>query len=205
METKKKTRRERQAEQLRKEILEAAITVFKQNGYEKATTKKIAKEADVSEGTLYYYFENKRDILITLFKILIENITANLNKVPTASNEDLSKLLSKGMAHQYKQINYLSILTLFLHEARIDPEVKEIFSGMMSYVRESAANLFKQLEKDGKIRKMNHETMAILMSIIGIGYMTLFETGDSDLTKIPLKKLTDEISVILVNGVKPVS
>jgi len=202
VETKKPTRRERQAELLRKEILEAAVKVFKEYGYEKATTKKIAKEAEVSEGTLYYYFENKRDILITLFKTLIENITINLVQV-SSDNDDITKILSKGIAHQYEQINTLPIITLFLHEARLDPEVQSIFSKMMVSVRESAANLFKQLEVKGKIKKVNHEKMALLMSLVGIGYMTLFETGDTDLIDIPLEKLTDDFAHILVDGLIP--
>ena len=72
MKTKKPTRKERQAELLKKEILDAALVVFKEYGFEKATTKKIAERAEVSEGTLYNYFKNKRDILISLFKIIKE-------------------------------------------------------------------------------------------------------------------------------------
>jgi AcrR family transcriptional regulator len=202
METQKLTRRERQAELLKKEILEAAVKVFKEYGYEKATTKKIAKEADVSEGTLYYYFENKRDILITLFKSLIENIATNLVQV-SSDKDNITNILSKGMAHQYEQINSLPIITLFLHEARLDSEVQAIFSKMMVFVRESAAKLLKQLEKSGKIKKVNHETMALLMSLVGIGYMTLFESGDSGLTHKPLKELTDDFAHILVSGLMP--
>ena len=202
MKTKELTRRERQAEQLKKEILEASITVFKQYGYEKATTKKIAKEADVSEGTLYYYFENKRDILVTLFKILIEKINLNLVEVSTGK-DNLTNILSKGMARQYSQINTLPIMTLFLHEARLDPEVHKIFSEVIKSVRESAKSLLGQLEKEGKIRKMNNDNMALLMSLIGIGYMTLFETGDIELTSRPLDKLTDALALILVQGINP--
>ena len=77
MQTKKPTRRERQAELLKKEILEAALEVFKEYGYEKATTKKIAERAEVSEGTLYNYFENKRDILLNLFQIIKERTYNN--------------------------------------------------------------------------------------------------------------------------------
>ena len=204
MEAIKPTRRERQAELLKKEILDAAVMVFKEFGYEKATTKRIAKEAEVSEGTLYYYFENKRDILITLFKILIGNITNNLVKV-FSDNDDITNILSKGMAHQYEQINTLPILTLFLHEARLDSEVQEILSQMMTSVRESAVNLLKQLEKNGKIKKGQHETLALLMSLVGIGYMTLFETGDKGLIHIPLKELTDDFANILVKGLTPES
>jgi len=202
MNEEKKTRRERQAEQLKSEILEAAVKTFTQFGYEKATTKKIAKEADVSEGTLYYYFQNKREILITLFKILIDNINSNLVKV-SSDSDNLNTMLSKGMAHQYSQINSLPILSLFLHEAGIDPEVKEIFSQMMLTVRTSATNLLKHLEEQGKMKKVNHENVALLMSLIGIGYMTLIESGDSYLTKIPLNKLTDDFAQILVSGLNP--
>ena len=202
MEAEKKTRRERQAETLKKEILDAAIETFQQYGYEKATTKKIAERAEVSEGTLYYYFENKRDILITLFKLLIENLTVNL-KFVSSEKDDITKLLSKGMAHQYELNKSLPIMTLFLHEARLDPEVQEIFAKMMESVRESAVNIFKHLEQNGMIRKVNHKTMALLMSIIGIGYMVLFEIGDSALTEIPLRKLTDEFAHILTLGLLP--
>ena len=202
MEITKPTRRERQAELLKKEILEAAVKVFKEYGYEKATTKKIAKEAEVSEGTLYYYFENKRNILITLFKILIEKISTNLVQV-SSYNDDITNILSIGLTHQYEQINSLPIITLFLHEARLDPEVQEIFSKMMVSVRESAAKLFKQLENSGKIRKVNPETMALLMSLVGIGYMALFESGDNGLIHMPLKELTDDFANILVRGLKP--
>lgn len=202
METGKTTRRERQAEILKKEILEAAVKTFNQYGYDKATTKKIAQAAEVSEGTLYYYFENKRDIIITLFKKLISNITANLESVSLAK-EDITDMLSGGMAHQYGQINTLPILTLFIHEARHDPEVKKIFSEMMTSVHQSATNLFKTLEREGKIRKVNHETMALLMTFIGLGYLTLHETGDNSLTRKPLKRITDEFAHILVEGLKP--
>jgi len=204
MDEKKLTRRERQAELLKKEILEAAVETFKQYGYEKSTTKKIAKTAEVSEGTLYYYFKNKRDILITLFQILIENINTNLGLV-LSDNDDITKLLSKGMTRQYEQINTFPIITLFLHEARLDPEVKKVFSEMIALVRESGVNLLKELENKGKIRKINHETVALLMSLAGIGYMALYETGDKFLTKLPLSKLTDEFAQVLVNGLMPVN
>ncbi len=201
MEAQKLSRRERQAEILKKEILDAAVKVFKQYGFEKATTKKIASEAEVSEGTLYYYFENKRDILITLFKILIENLTTNLVQA-SEDKGDITNVLSKGLAHQYSQINALPIITLFMHEARLDPEVRKIFSKMISTVRESGAKLIKQLERDGKIRAVDHKKMALLMSLVGIGYMTLFETGDKELTHIPIEDLTDDFAHILVTGLK---
>ena len=116
---------------------------------------------------------------------------------------NLTNMLSKGMTHQFEQINSLPIITLFLHEAKLDPEVQEIFSQMMTSVRKSAANLLLKIEQEEKIRKGTHDTMALLMSLIGIGYMTLYETGDNGLTTVPVKTLTDDFANILVNGIIP--
>ena len=56
-------RRQRRIARRRQEILAAAARVLAQKGYAGATTKEIAEEADVAEGTLYNYFGGKREIL----------------------------------------------------------------------------------------------------------------------------------------------
>lgn len=48
-------------------IIEAAVKVIAKFGYHQAQVSKIAKEARVADGTIYLYFENKEDILISLF------------------------------------------------------------------------------------------------------------------------------------------
>ncbi len=98
----KPTRRERQTELLKKEILDAALEVFKEYGYEKATTKKIAEKAEVSEGTLYNYFKNKRDILLNLFYIIRDRTTDNITKFPDYAG-DITKLLTASMTFQFNQ------------------------------------------------------------------------------------------------------
>jgi AcrR family transcriptional regulator len=45
----------------------AAAHVFAQKGYPNATTREIADEADMAEGTLYNYFDSKREILLAIF------------------------------------------------------------------------------------------------------------------------------------------
>jgi AcrR family transcriptional regulator len=50
----------------RVQILEAAASVFAERGYQRATIKEIAACADVSPGTIYLYFKNKRELLLTM-------------------------------------------------------------------------------------------------------------------------------------------
>jgi TetR/AcrR family fatty acid metabolism transcriptional regulator len=49
-------------------ILQASIRVFARNGFFNSRISEIAKEANVADGTIYLYFNNKYDILITIFE-----------------------------------------------------------------------------------------------------------------------------------------
>ena len=51
-----------------KQIVDAAVIVIAENGYHQAQVSKIAKEAGVADGTIYLYFKNKEDILISVFR-----------------------------------------------------------------------------------------------------------------------------------------
>jgi TetR/AcrR family fatty acid metabolism transcriptional regulator len=50
------------------QIIEAAVKVIAENGYHGSQVSKIAKAAGVADGTIYLYFKNKEDILVTVFK-----------------------------------------------------------------------------------------------------------------------------------------
>ena len=54
---------DRYMEERRQEILDAARRVFVEKGYDNATMNDIAAAADVSAGSIYRYFENKRDLI----------------------------------------------------------------------------------------------------------------------------------------------
>ena len=58
----------------RERILDAAERVFAQRGFYAAKVTDIAKEAGVADGTIYLYFKNKDDLLITLFESRMERV-----------------------------------------------------------------------------------------------------------------------------------
>ena len=50
------------------QILQVALHVFAEDNYYNATNAKIAKEADISEPTIYLYFKNKKDLFISVIE-----------------------------------------------------------------------------------------------------------------------------------------
>ena len=56
----------------REKIREAAVLVFAQNGFYNSTVADVARAADVADGTIYLYFKNKDDLLISIFEHSME-------------------------------------------------------------------------------------------------------------------------------------
>ena len=65
----------RKSDDKRQRILQAAAKVFARKGYHGARVSEIARRADVADGTIYLYFRNKEDILVSLFdEVMIEHL-----------------------------------------------------------------------------------------------------------------------------------
>lgn len=59
-------------------IIDAAVKVIASNGYHHAKVSQIAKEAGVADGTIYLYFKNKEDVLISMFTEKISRFAGNV-------------------------------------------------------------------------------------------------------------------------------
>ena len=70
------TRRERDRELHRREILEAAERIFVRNGFGKTTMEEIARTANFSTGALYNFFPNKDELCIEVIRKLTEDLIA---------------------------------------------------------------------------------------------------------------------------------
>src|SRR6266853_3064959 len=55
-------------EDRRDQIIDAAMRVFAQKGFTRATNKDIAREAGITPGLIYYYFDSKEDLLKTIIE-----------------------------------------------------------------------------------------------------------------------------------------
>jgi TetR/AcrR family fatty acid metabolism transcriptional regulator len=73
-------------------IIQAAIKVFAQKGFFSARISDIAKQAKVADGTIYLYFNNKYDILISIFEEEIGKIIAEVKNL-IEQEEDPRKML----------------------------------------------------------------------------------------------------------------
>jgi len=68
-------------------ILQAAIILFAERGFNATPTAEVAKRAGVAEGLIFHYFKNKEGIFVhilsEMMEIYIQGLEANMEKAPT--------------------------------------------------------------------------------------------------------------------------
>jgi TetR/AcrR family transcriptional regulator len=71
----------------REKIIEGAIQVFAQHGYEQASTTRIARVAGLSKGLIFHYFGSKADLYVTTYQeaiaIMVERIFSRIDFAET--------------------------------------------------------------------------------------------------------------------------
>ncbi|MDJ0803737.1 MAG: TetR/AcrR family transcriptional regulator [Desulfobacterales bacterium] len=76
-----KERKAREREMRRQQIMVAAKRVFTQRGYEKSTMEDIAREAELSPGTIYLYFKSKDELYASLCLRVLRFINVKVDHV----------------------------------------------------------------------------------------------------------------------------
>ncbi|MFN8429397.1 MAG: TetR/AcrR family transcriptional regulator [Spirosomataceae bacterium] len=91
-------RKEREKEEMKARILEAAKKLFLENGFEKTSIRNIAEEIEYSPGTIYLYFKDKNDLLFALHQQAFGVLMASFMNVATIS-DPFERLIALG--HEY--------------------------------------------------------------------------------------------------------
>ncbi|MGX9135499.1 TetR/AcrR family transcriptional regulator [Rummeliibacillus sp. JY-2-4R] len=110
-----------------RQIIDAAVIVIADNGYHQAQVSKIAKQAGVADGTIYLYFKNKEDILISVFQEKMSVFVENLQKIlkqSTTAKEMLYGMI-EGHFKVLSEDHHLAIVTqLELRQSNKDLRLK---------------------------------------------------------------------------------
>ena len=121
------------------QIIDAAVKVIAENGYHHSQVSKIAKEAGVADGTIYLYFKNKEDILISLFEEkmghFVEKIEEKMHGEPTVEKKLL--ILIEMHFMQLEMDHNLAIVTqLELRQSNLSIryKVNEVLKGYLTLV-----------------------------------------------------------------------
>lgn len=153
------------AEKSEDKIREAAKRVFLKKGFDGATSKDIAREADMNIALTNYYFRSKEKLFMEIFKDLIqlyfESVIEILNK-PI----DVKTKISEIIENNFRMMQQEPDLVIFImNEIHKEPERLLIKLPLYHQVKSSLFSM--QLEagiKDGTLRPIRMESIMPLMT-----------------------------------------
>lgn len=183
------------------QIIDAAAEVIAENGFHQAQVSKIAKRAKVADGTIYLYFKNKEDILISLFREKMGLYVERLEKAMLTKTAVEEKLFALVEIH-FKNLSenqYWAVVTqleLRQSDKRLRAKISEVLKNFLAIMDD----LIEEGKQEGIFSPNLDKRLARQM---------IFGTIDETVTtwvmkdrKYDLISLAKPIHKLLLNGLK---
>ena len=174
---KEKMQKKRQA------ILEAALLVFTQNGYEKTKIIDVAKIAGVGKGTVYEYFDSKEALFRCLLEEYCELYKTNVKEIlggledASAREQLLTVMHMEGALKKQVHLRSLNPVQLFVEFTNF-PGLKQAIQSMLKFKFEVVCGILKEGMEKGEFRQCSIPLAAAALMGAGATVDTLSECPD---------------------------
>lgn len=119
---------ERLIKMRRNQMIKGAISLFKEKGFHRTTTREIAKAAGFSIGTLYEYIRSKEDILYLVIDSIYDEVQDKLQQDLT-SHQGTLESLRHGIENFFRVMNVMQEEILVMYQ-----EAKSLSKDALPYV-----------------------------------------------------------------------
>ena len=133
-------RKQRERERRRQQIIVAAKRVFSEKGFSKTTMEDIAREAELSPGTLYLYFRNKDELYASLSLRILQYMNIRLEDVtkePDSNPEQKIESIKEALFDVY-QFDPMILINMF--HLQSGETLKNISSALLDNITELSRN-----------------------------------------------------------------
>lgn len=149
-------RKERERERRRQQIMVAAKRVFSQKGFSKSTMEDIAREAELSPGTLYLYFKNKDELYASLSLRILQYLLIRLEHVSNDKTLQPRERLQALKEAMYDVYNFDPLILINMFHLQSSETLKNLSPELLADIKElsgksleSMAALFEDGIKSG--------------------------------------------------------
>lgn len=125
----------------RDQMIEGAITLFKEKGFHRTTTREIAKESGFSIGTLYEYIRKKEDVLFLVCDSIYEEVQERLESAMHLENPSMEQL-EEVLKSYFTLMDDMQEEILVLYQ-----EIKGLNKETRKYVLQKEKDMVAMLER----------------------------------------------------------
>ncbi len=189
-------------------ILESAVEIFAQKGFNGTTTKEIAQQAGVAEGTIFRYFPKKKDILHGILLKMIEVvgpkiIGGGLKDIFQGQGQKSDKeIIMAFMKNRVGLLNsHSQLVKVMFNEAQYHPDLQvAYFEKVVPPVKEMIDQFFQIGIEEGRFR--NHHPSAMTLTLLGCMVSSFLGYKVESLTKnLSLDELLEQTVDIFLHGI----
>ncbi|RZT21154.1 TetR family transcriptional regulator [Fictibacillus sp. BK138] len=159
----------------REEMVKAAVSLFKKNGFHRTTTREIAKASGFSIGTLYEYIRSKEDILYLVCDSIYDGVKLRLQQDIDSADSGI-KGVEKAITAYFKVMDDMQDEVLVMYQ-----EAKSLSDEALPYVLKKELEmtaifetLLSQSVRKGELDLNEKEIQAAAHNIVIIGQMWTF-------------------------------
>ncbi len=203
-------RKERERERRRQQIMVAAKRVFSEKGFSKTTMEDIAREAELSTGTLYLYFKNKEELFASLSFRILQYLLIRLEHVTREKDDGpAEKIMAlKDALYDVFEFDPLIIINMFHLQSsetlmNLSPQILSEMKEMSRKAMGEMAKIFREGVEQGLfIDEHPHALTDVVWSLFS--GLVLWEESKRiiDSEKNFLKPTMDIAFEILIRGIK---
>lgn len=192
------SRKERERQRHRKEIMEAAERVFAEKGYHESSIQDIASAAEFSVGTIYNFFGNKEDLFTSILKEGFQELKNETEKRLQELECPVEKIRAMITCHMEiaEKHKYMLRLLFDYNKPRILNQQQgideELVANHMEFLDE-LASVFAEAIEQGKIVPLNPRHLAIGFDGIMVRFFELFQVLDELESYTDIAPIVEEI------------
>jgi len=167
---------------LRKDqILNAALTVLVQNGYEGSRMDDVVSKSQLSKGAIYWYYKSKKAMYLDLVNFWVIRYSATINHLvenDQAAPDQLKSLFNYFIDQYESDPDPFIALTEFWSMAQKDDDFRLKLQKVYSQFLEVLEKIVAKGVKDGDFKKLDIRitAMSIMLNVESINWFTLFDT-----------------------------
>jgi AcrR family transcriptional regulator len=144
--------RQEQRQQTRAKLVDAALRVFAEQGYDHATVEDIAAIAGHSKGAYYFHFGSKEDILLELLSTWIDDQTRRLLAIESAKGPAAIALLDtleSLLRYDDRDPHWRLLLPEIWAQSHRNPKVRETLQSAYAHWIDLLKDAFEKADREG--------------------------------------------------------
>jgi len=184
----------------RRQILQAAGRCFARDGFRGASISDICKEADISPGHLYHYFENKEAIVKEIAEASVAEADMHL-ELMSSEVDPINTLVSKVEMARARQRDATHFLVFdMLAEAGHDPSIAKILRDSNRAMRSRLAAFLKKGQDGGYVDRTLDPDLAAAVLISAVDGAKSMAIRDPKLSK---EGTSEHLKTLITRFLKP--